>query len=232
MHTRSGRGASREPSRLKTRPALNQPTRAASPRRGSRGKPQLCERAAGSTNRREPMIGSEALEIAGGIERFRSIYRVALNAVAELPVRALLTTGKRLGPSVLGAIPPNVHVEAWVPQRDVLPRAAALVCHGGSGTLLGGLAAGLPMVVAGVGADQPHNGRLVARAGAGLAVTWGCAFPANARRRGAPRGSSTRIRFRASPCIRSLRSCRPALSRNNRRCCWEAARQRAAHSDR
>jgi len=53
----------------------------------------------------------------------------------------------------------------------VLPHAAALVCHGGSGTLLGGLAAGLPMVVAGMGADQPHNGRLVARAGAGLALT-------------------------------------------------------------
>lgn len=105
------------------------------------------------------------------MERFRSIYRVALDAVAELPVRALLTTGKGLEPGALGAIPANVHVEAWVPQRDVLPRAAALVCHGGSGTLLGGLAAGLPMVVAGVGADQPHNGRLVVRAGAGLSLS-------------------------------------------------------------
>jgi hypothetical protein len=59
------------------------------------------------------------------MERFRSIYRVALDAVAELPVRALLTTGKGLEPGALGAIPANVHVEAWVPQRDVLPRAAA-----------------------------------------------------------------------------------------------------------
>ncbi len=46
-----------------------------------------------------------------------------------------------------------------------------LVCHGGSGTVLGGLAAGLPMVIMGVGADQPHNGRLIAAAGAGLALT-------------------------------------------------------------
>jgi UDP:flavonoid glycosyltransferase YjiC (YdhE family) len=118
-----------------------------------------------------PLVYITFGSIIGGIERFRSIYRMALDAVAELPVRALLTTGKGLEAGALGAIPANVHVEAWVPQRDVLPRAAALVCHGGSGTLLGGLAAGLPMVVAGMGADQPHNGRLVARAGAGLALT-------------------------------------------------------------
>jgi UDP-N-acetylglucosamine:LPS N-acetylglucosamine transferase len=122
-------------------------------------------------NDARPLVYITFGSIIGGIERFRSMYRMALDAVAELPVRALLTTGKGLEPAALGTIPPNVHVESWVPQRDVLPRAAALVCHGGSGTLLGGLAAGLPMVVAGVGADQPHNGRLVARAGAGVALT-------------------------------------------------------------
>jgi UDP:flavonoid glycosyltransferase YjiC (YdhE family) len=99
----------------------------------------------------------------------RSIYRTSLEAVANLPVRALLTTGQDLDPDVLGAIPPNAHVQAWVPQRDVFPHAAALVCHGGSGTLLGGLAAGLPLVIVPFGADQPHNAKLVAAAGAGLA---------------------------------------------------------------
>src|SRR6185436_16936713 len=103
--------------------------------------------------------------IVGGVAHLRSIYGTALAAVADLPVRALLTTGRGFDVSALGAIPVNVHVEAWVPQRDVLPRVAALVCHGGSGTLLGGLAAGLPMVVVPLGADQPHNGRLVAAAG-------------------------------------------------------------------
>jgi UDP:flavonoid glycosyltransferase YjiC (YdhE family) len=107
----------------------------------------------------------------GTIPEYRLIYRSSLDAVADLPVRALLTTGRNFDSGVLGAIPANVHVEAWIPQRDVLPRASALVCHGGSGTLLGALAAGLPMVVVGYGADQPHNARLVAAAGAGLALT-------------------------------------------------------------
>jgi UDP:flavonoid glycosyltransferase YjiC (YdhE family) len=49
-----------------------------------------------------------------------------------------------------------------------LSHAAALVCHGGSGTVRGGLAASIPMVVVPLGADQPHNARCVARVGAGI----------------------------------------------------------------
>lgn len=108
--------------------------------------------------------------IAPTMAEFRPIYRCVLDAVADLPVRAVLTTGQSLAAETLGAIPANVHVAAWIPQRDLLPHTAAVLCHGGSGTLLGALAAGLPMVVVPFGADQPHNGRLVATAGAGLTL--------------------------------------------------------------
>lgn len=98
------------------------------------------------------------------------VYRASLAAVAAMPVRALLTTGPGIEAETLGAIPANVTVEAWVPQADVLPHATALVCHGGSGTILGGLAAGVPMVVAPLFADQPENARQIEEAGAGIAV--------------------------------------------------------------
>jgi UDP:flavonoid glycosyltransferase YjiC (YdhE family) len=117
-----------------------------------------------------PLVYITFGSIVGTTPHHRAVYRTALDAVADLPVRALLTTGRGLEPGVLGAIPANVHVEEWVPQRDVLPRVAALVCHGGSGTLLGGLAAGVPLVIVPMFADQPHNGRLVAAAGAGLTL--------------------------------------------------------------
>jgi UDP:flavonoid glycosyltransferase YjiC (YdhE family) len=106
--------------------------------------------------------------IVGTSPTLRSVYRTALEAVASLPVRALLTTGRGMADGTLGTIPANVRVEEWVPQDEVLPHAAAIVCHGGSGTVRGGLAASLPMVVVPLGADQPHNGRRVARAGAGI----------------------------------------------------------------
>ena len=118
-----------------------------------------------------PLVYITFGSIVGSTPHLRSVYRTSLDAVADLPVRALLTTGRGLEPGALGAIPPNVHVAEWIPQRDVLPRVAALVCHGGSGTLLGGLAAGLPVVIVPLGADQLHNGRLVAASGAGLTLS-------------------------------------------------------------
>ena len=75
----------------------------------------------------------------------------------------LLTTGTDLD---LGAVPTNVHVERWVPQADVLAHASVVVGHGGSGTTLGALGAGQPLVVVPLFADQPNNAARVAIASA------------------------------------------------------------------
>lgn len=96
--------------------------------------------------------------------------RAALAAVADMPVRVLLTVGRATDVAQLGPVPGNVHVEAWVPQADVLAEASAVVCHGGSGTTFGTLAAGVPLVVVPLFADQPDNARCVAGAGAGVVV--------------------------------------------------------------
>jgi MGT family glycosyltransferase len=109
--------------------------------------------------------------VSGRSEKSRATYRAIIEALADLPVRALLTTGPVMPREELGAIPPNVAVETFVPQSEVLPYAEAVVCHGGSGSLLGALAQGLPVVVVPLFADQPHNAASVARAGAGISVT-------------------------------------------------------------
>lgn len=108
--------------------------------------------------------------VSGRSDKARAAYRAAVEAVGSLPVRALLTTGPVMDPEALGAVPTNVTVEAFVPQDEVLPFATTVLCHGGSGTLLGALARGVPVVVAPLFADQPTNARSVMAAGAGLAV--------------------------------------------------------------
>ncbi len=100
----------------------------------------------------------------------QELYRTAIAAIADLPVRALLTTGRGFDRGILGNVPANVHVEAWVPQAEVFPHTAVMVCHGGSGTVLGGLAACIPQVVVPIGADQPLNAQSIAAIGAGLAL--------------------------------------------------------------
>lgn len=77
----------------------------------------------------------------------------------------LLTTGNNVPAGLLAGVPPNVTVREFVPQADVLAHAQLMVCHGGSGTVLCGLAAGVPMVIVPLFADQPDNARCLAAAG-------------------------------------------------------------------
>jgi UDP:flavonoid glycosyltransferase YjiC (YdhE family) len=70
----------------------------------------------------------------------------------------------------LGRVPENTRLEQWVPQDDVLRHAAVVVCHGGSGTTFGALAAGVPLVICPLFADQARNGKAVQEAGAGVVL--------------------------------------------------------------
>lgn len=108
--------------------------------------------------------------VAAGLGLFPALYRDAIEALAGLPIRVLVTTGEAGDPAALAPLPPNVHVERWWPQAEIMPHAAAMVGHGGFGTTVQALAAGLPMVVVPLFADQPHNARRVHDAGVGLAL--------------------------------------------------------------
>lgn len=108
--------------------------------------------------------------VLGHMTLAADVYRTALAAVPRLDVRVLLTVGRQFERAGLGPLPANVHVEAWVDQARVFAEADLVVCHGGSGTVLDVVAAGVPLVVVPVFADQFENGHRVARTGAGLVV--------------------------------------------------------------
>jgi UDP:flavonoid glycosyltransferase YjiC (YdhE family) len=114
-------------------------------------------------------FGSEA----AASRHFPGVYRRAAEALSSLPVRALLTIGDRRDPAELGPLPPSVRVERWVPQAAVMARASAMVGHGGSGSTLMALAAGLPLALVPLFVDGPANARRVAQLGAGLALERG-----------------------------------------------------------
>jgi UDP:flavonoid glycosyltransferase YjiC (YdhE family) len=101
---------------------------------------------------------------------YPGLFRAAIDAVAALPVRVVVTIGRQADPAALGLLPENVRVEPWVPIAELLAGAAAFVTHGGAGTTLAALTAGVPMAVLPVSADQPLNARLVAAHGAGLVL--------------------------------------------------------------
>jgi UDP:flavonoid glycosyltransferase YjiC (YdhE family) len=120
-----------------------------------------------------PLVYLTFGSVAPTMDFFPDVYRGAIDAFSALPVRVLVTVGRDRDPVELGPVPANVQVERWVPQREVMPHAAAMVCHGGSGTVTMGLAAGVPMAVVPLFADQPFNAERVAALGAGIAIEGG-----------------------------------------------------------
>jgi UDP:flavonoid glycosyltransferase YjiC (YdhE family) len=117
---------------------------------------------------RRPLLYVTFGTVVGHLPEAAAVYRCALDAVSGLAARVLLTVGGAVDVDRLGPQPDNTHVEKWVPQADVLAHAAVVICHGGSGTTFGALAAGVPLVIHPLFADQFNNGRLVQAAGAGL----------------------------------------------------------------
>ena len=93
-----------------------------------------------------------------------------MEALQTTGARVLVTIGDQRDPAELGPLPPAVRVERWVSQAELMPHTAVMVGHAGAGSTLSALAAGVPMVLVPLFADQPFNARRVAELGAAIAL--------------------------------------------------------------
>ena len=99
----------------------------------------------------------------GGVSLLRPIVEVASKVDADF----LLLLGGA-DPASLGKLPPNVTVHGWISLASLIPSCSAIIHHGGSGTTLTPLAAGVPHLVLPQGADQLINAEAVVKRGTGL----------------------------------------------------------------
>jgi UDP:flavonoid glycosyltransferase YjiC (YdhE family) len=118
----------------------------------------------------EPLVYVTFGTVAATVGAWPGLYRGVLDALADVAVRILVTTGQAVDPSELGPLPARAAVMPFVPQDEVLANTRVMVAHGGFGTVLGALRAGVPMVLAPLFADQPYNAERVVEVGAGIAV--------------------------------------------------------------
>jgi UDP:flavonoid glycosyltransferase YjiC (YdhE family) len=94
------------------------------------------------------------------------VFRILLDGLEELDCNVIATIGLNADPEALAPIPANARVERYVPQSLLLPHCSAVVGHGGSGTMLAALAAGLPLLLVPQSADQFDNAAQAAHIGA------------------------------------------------------------------
>jgi UDP:flavonoid glycosyltransferase YjiC (YdhE family) len=89
------------------------------------------------------------------------------DAVADLDVDAVLTLGRAVDRDAV-RVPANVDVLAYADHDRVMPSSAAVIGHGGLGTVLRALAHGVPQLLLPLGRDQAFNAGRVEQLEAGI----------------------------------------------------------------
>lgn len=97
-----------------------------------------------------------------------AFFRTAVTVCQRLGRRGLLTTP--YAAQLPTPLPPTIKHLSFLPFSALLPRAAALIHHGGIGTCAQGLACGLPQIVMPIAYDQLDNGIRLERLGVGAVV--------------------------------------------------------------
>ncbi len=129
----------------------------------------------GKGNREIPLIvvSLGTVHAHGGV-RQRFLER-CVQALAGLPVRAIITTGAGAGEGGTAGerptrppLPPNVTVERWLPHGPLVEQASAMITNGGAGTVGQALRRGIPLVVIPFHSDQPENALRLQQRGLGL----------------------------------------------------------------
>lgn len=93
------------------------------------------------------------------------LFERVLAGLRDLPLNVIATVGRELDPAQFGPQPAHIQIVRYLPQAVVLPHCAAVVSHGGSGSVIAALAHGLPMVLIPMDADQPYNAARCAELG-------------------------------------------------------------------
>ncbi|MFB6820582.1 nucleotide disphospho-sugar-binding domain-containing protein [Streptomyces virginiae] len=113
-----------------------------------------------------PRVAVTLGTVLTALDGVRAIVRL-IEAAASVDAEFLLAVGDAdLAP--LGTLPDNVRPLPWVPLAELLTTCDALVHHGGSGTLLTALQAGLPQLLLPQGADHFANADALTATGAAL----------------------------------------------------------------
>jgi len=121
-----------------------------------------------------PLVYVSFGSVAGLLGRFDALYPAVLEALADLSVRVLITTGTGYDPSRLDPLPANACAAQWWPQSAVMREATLLIGHGGFGTTMTAVAAGVAQLVLPLfSLDQFQNAERVEAVGIGARLIGG-----------------------------------------------------------
>jgi len=98
----------------------------------------------------------------------RRLTRLAMRALADLPVDLVIALGDRDPDEQPGPLPANASLLRYVNYRVALSGASLLVTNGGAGSLLAALEAGVPSLILPAGLDKVEAAQRLVWSGAAL----------------------------------------------------------------
>jgi UDP:flavonoid glycosyltransferase YjiC (YdhE family) len=114
-----------------------------------------------------PLIYASLGTMQNGSE---AIFRKIAEACAGLNAQLVISLGGGLEPERLGTLAGDPIVVRYAPQLEIIKRAALVITHAGSNTVLESLAEGVPLVALPLGNDQPGVAARVKARGAGVVI--------------------------------------------------------------
>jgi MGT family glycosyltransferase len=103
--------------------------------------------------------------------RTPGVFEAILDGLRDEPINLLLAIGRDQDPARFGPQPPHVRIERYLPHELLLPRCDLVITHGGYGSVMACLEAGVPMVVIPLaGGDQIGNAARCAALGVARVV--------------------------------------------------------------
>jgi len=115
-------------------------------------------------NRLDPARPLVYLSLGSQVFHQPRIFATVIEAARGEPYTLVISAGD-LAASIAA---PDVIALPYVPQLALLPRAAAMITHGGANSVMEALSFGVPLLVTPICNDQPHNAHFVEQSGAGI----------------------------------------------------------------
>jgi UDP:flavonoid glycosyltransferase YjiC (YdhE family) len=94
-------------------------------------------------------------------EFYPRVLKTIIEGLRMTPFNLIMTVGTDKDPADFGEQPPNVHIEKYIPQSQLLDHCDLMVMHGGSNSLLAAIDREIPAVIVPLIADQFFNASIV-----------------------------------------------------------------------
>lgn len=97
-------------------------------------------------------------------------FQACLQAFTGGQQQVVISLGRQMAPDSLGPLPPHVIARPYVPQLDILQRAALFITHAGANSVHEGLYHGVPLLLVPQQVEQAMIATRVAELGPGLVL--------------------------------------------------------------